>query len=108
MNMADKNNADMILINGRVYSVTLDGEVVRGEAVAVAEGRILKVGTNDEIKALAGRETEVIDCQGNTILPGLCDVHCHPALAAASESGADLFGVYRQEGKSTDDNTDNP
>ena len=97
------SSADLILTNGKVYSVTMDDEIIRGEAVAVKDGKIFKVGTADEIAVFAGEGTEVIDCKGNTILPGLCDAHCHPSLAAASMSAADLFGVYREEGQSADD-----
>ena len=94
---------ELILTNGKVYSVTLDDEIIRGDAVAVKDGKIFKVGTADEIAAFASDDTEVIDCHGNTILPGLCDAHCHPSLAASSMAGADLFGVYREEGQSADE-----
>ena len=94
---------ELILTNGKVYSVKLNDEIVRGEAVAVREGKILKIGNKEEIMNLAGENTEIIDCNGNTILPGLCDAHCHPSIAAASMAGADLFGVYREEGQSAED-----
>ena len=94
---------ELILTNGKVYSVALDGKVTHAEAVAIKGGRILKIGASSEIEALADETTDVIDCKGNTILPGLCDVHCHPSIAAASMSAADLFGVYRQEGQSADE-----
>ena len=97
------NAPELILTNGKVYSVTLDDEIIRGDAVAVKDGKIFKVGTADEIAAFASDDTEVIDCHGNTILPGLCDAHCHPSLAASSMAGADLFGVYREEGQSADE-----
>jgi predicted amidohydrolase YtcJ len=47
------------------------------EAVAVRDRHIMAVGSNDEIPALAGRETKVIDLEGRLVLPGLCDAHIH-------------------------------
>jgi len=94
------NTADLILINGHVYSITLDKQRISGDAVAVKDGKILKVGSNEEIRALADSDTQIIDCEGNTIFPGLCDVHCHPSLAKTSEVGCNLFGVYRQADQS--------
>ena len=47
------------------------------EAMAVRDGRIRAVGTNQEIAVCAGPETRVLDLQGKTVLPGLIDVHTH-------------------------------
>ncbi|MDO4176376.1 MAG: amidohydrolase [Bacillota bacterium] len=95
--------ADKILINGKIYSVLADDTVVRGTAVAVQDGKILKVGTDEDVKSYASENTEIIDCKGNTILPGMCDAHCHPSIACASIDGVDLFGVYREDDQSADD-----
>lgn len=89
--------ADRILVNGKVFSVDLDGKVTRGEAVAIKDGKILEIGTDEQIRALADDSTDIIDCGGNTILPGLCDAHCHPSIAATLESGANLFELYVDE-----------
>lgn len=94
---------ELILTNGKVYSVALDDRIIRGEAVAVRDGKIQKVGSTSDVMAFADEHTEIVDCGGNTILPGLCDAHCHPSIAVSVVSGADLFGVYRQEGQSADD-----
>lgn len=95
--------ADLILKNGKVLSVTLDDRVIRGEAVAVSDGRIIGVGTDDEILKLAGCECQIIDCMGNTILPGLSDVHCHPSIAGSTADACNLFGVYREEDESPEE-----
>ena len=50
---------ELILTNGKVYSVKLNDEIVRGEAVAVREGQILKIGNKEEIKMLKAK-TEAI------------------------------------------------
>ena len=67
--------ADTILVNGKI--VTVDGKDTVMEAVAVKDGRILKVGPTAEIKRLAGDRTQVIDLKGKTVLPGFVDSHEH-------------------------------
>ena len=49
------------------------------------------------------QDTEIIDCGGKTILPGMCDAHCHPSIAASAYSGCDLFGIYIQDGESEEE-----
>ncbi len=66
---------DLIVTNARVWT----GVPARpaAEAVAVAGERILAVGADTEIAALAGPGTRIIDAGGATVLPGLIDAHCH-------------------------------
>lgn len=66
---------DLVLINGKI--ITVDSEDSIAEAVAVKGERIIAVGTSDQIKDLAGKNTRIIDLQGLTATPGLIDVHCH-------------------------------
>ncbi|MFC1573774.1 amidohydrolase [Candidatus Latescibacterota bacterium] len=72
--------ADRVFINGTI--VTIDKNESTAEAVAVKFGRILAVGSNDEILALTSHKTELTDLQGKTVLPGLIDTHCHMTLMA--------------------------
>ena len=51
--------------------------------MAIAGGKILAVGTNDEIKARIGPRTQVIDLRGRTATPGLIDTHVHFSEADA-------------------------
>ena len=95
--------ADLILKNGKIFSVKDDNTIIRGEAVIIKDGRIDNICGNDEALKYEGNNTEVIDCGGNTILPGLCDAHCHPSIAAAVYAGCDLFGIYIQEGETPDE-----
>jgi len=53
----------------------------------VAEGRLLAVGTDDEVRATAGPDTEILDLGGAAVVPGLVDVHNHHLMAGE----ADLF-----------------
>ncbi|MEE8133834.1 MAG: amidohydrolase [Gemmatimonadales bacterium] len=71
--MADK--ADLILTGGHVW--TGAGGVVQASAVAVADGRVVAVGTDSDIRAFAGAGTRSIDLAGRRVLPGFMDNHTH-------------------------------
>jgi imidazolonepropionase-like amidohydrolase len=70
-----KEPADTVLLNGKVVTLDAAGTIV--QAIAVREGRILAVGTNDVILDHAGSATERIDLEGKTVVPGLADNHYH-------------------------------
>ncbi len=67
--------ADLIIVNGKVQ--TMDEGRPRAEAVAMAGGRIRKVGRSRDILALKGRKTKVVDAGGRTVLPGFIEGHMH-------------------------------
>eukprot|EP01137_Pigoraptor_chileana_P019607 Opistho-2@80842 len=67
--------ADLILHRG--LFITLNRAQPTAEAVAIKEGRFLKVGTEQEVMALAGPATRLIDLRGRRVLPGLIDNHLH-------------------------------
>jgi hypothetical protein len=77
---------DTIFMNGKI--VTLDnhemnddpGSIV--EALAVRDAVIIALGSNDDIMALAGPGTEVIDLNGRMVLPGIVESHVHPQGSA--------------------------
>lgn len=68
--------ADTIVINARV--LTSDTARPRAEAFAVREGRFLAVGSNADIRNLAGPNTRVLDAARMTVVPGFIDAHNHP------------------------------
>lgn len=68
-------SADTVLVNGKVW--TGDATSPSAEAVAVWRGRVLKVGTTADVKALAGPTTQVIDLKGRRLTPGFHDSHLH-------------------------------
>ena len=67
--------AKLILFNADV--VTMDEAMPSAQAVLVEEGKIVKVGTNEEILALKDGETLVRDLEGKALLPGFIDPHSH-------------------------------
>ncbi len=75
----DSEAADLILHNGAVW--TVDDENPRAQAVAVRDGRISAVGSDEEVLTHRGPKTEVIDLQGRFALPGFNDNHVHFASA---------------------------
>jgi len=68
--------ADLILFNGRM--ATQDARRSFAAAVAIRAGRFVAVGTDAEVMAYRGEQTQVIDVGGRTVIPGLNDSHMHP------------------------------
>jgi len=83
--------ADLALLDGKI--VTVDGKESIAEAVAVKFGKILSVGLDEDVKSLVGPETEVIDLEGRTVIPGLIESHCHPT-GAAQQRALTIDGSY--------------
>ncbi|MBN2098160.1 MAG: amidohydrolase [Dehalococcoidia bacterium] len=74
--------ADLILHHANV--ITLDESMPKATAVAIKGNRIAAMGADPEVLSQKGPKTEVIDCQGRTVVPGFNDAHCHPIALAAS------------------------
>lgn len=74
-NAAMAQNADMILVNGKI--ITQDQNSSIAAALAIQGGNIAAVGTDDAIKKLAGPKTVKVDLGGRTVIPGLIDSHMH-------------------------------
>src|SRR5436309_7839844 len=67
--------ADVILHHGKV--TTLDRANPTATAVAIRDGRFVRVGADADVLALAGPATKAIDLKGRRVLPGLIDNHLH-------------------------------
>ena len=80
---SDTTDPDLVLVNGRIF--TIDDEQPRAEAFAVKNGRFIAVGSSNDIRPLAMRNTEVIDAEGMTVTPGFIDAHSHPSGAGVDE-----------------------
>jgi predicted amidohydrolase YtcJ len=69
-----KTKADLIIHHALIY--TVDAKFSTAESMAIKDGRILAVGSNDSIGSLfeAG---ETVNAGGKPVVPGLIDAHCH-------------------------------
>ncbi|WP_395671864.1 amidohydrolase [Phenylobacterium sp.] len=76
LSLAATLRPDLVVVNANVY--TVDDAAPRAQALAISGGRFTAVGTNEEIRSLAGPGTQTFDAQGMTIVPGFIDTHCHP------------------------------
>ncbi|EJN58642.1 amidohydrolase [Halogranum rubrum] len=80
--------ADLLLTNAEVH--TLDDSDETHEAVAVRDGRIVRVGPEYEVRFLEGVGTEVVDLDGRVLLPGFIDAHTHLTATGRYLVHADL------------------
>lgn len=80
--------ADLIVFNGRIW--TGNARQPEAQAVAVWRDRILRVGSDAEVKALAGPKTRLIDLGGRRLVPGFYDSHLHFLSGGLSLARIDL------------------
>jgi predicted amidohydrolase YtcJ len=71
--------AEVLYQHGKIY--TVDHASTVAQALAISEGKITYVGTDEGAHALIGKNTTVIDLGGRTVTPGLIDGHMHPVAA---------------------------
>jgi hypothetical protein len=76
---------DVVLFHGKV--ITVDRDFSTYQAVAILGDRIMAVGNDDQMHAIAGPSTRLIDLKGLTVMPGLMDNHLH---GAGGGPGVDL------------------
>jgi len=105
-----QKSADVIFINGNIYgqfdgrmnATVMTGAVApikttvpvhAATAIAVANGKILSLGTNAEIQKLKGPNTQVIDLGGHFVMPGFNDAHTHLASGGFEKLNVDLVGT---------------
>ncbi|MGW6456191.1 amidohydrolase [Streptomyces sp. NPDC055078] len=84
-------SADTVLTNAHV--LTVDAEFSSARAVAVTDGRIVAVGTDDDVERFIGPGTRVIDLGGKTVLPGFIDTHGHIGLFGQEKHWVNLEGA---------------
>jgi predicted amidohydrolase YtcJ len=80
--------ASLVLRGGNVLSVDL--EIGDGQAIAVNEHLVTAVGTNDEISVFIGPDTEVIELEGRTVVPGLIEGHGHFLMLGRTKQNLEL------------------
>lgn len=90
-----ENQADQIFVNGTIYTVNDQNKVV--PALAVKEGKIVAIGSNQEIEKLKGDKTQVIDLQGKMMMPGFIESHAHFMGLGYSKLDLDLMKISSYE-----------
>ena len=86
---------ELILVNGNIH--TMDARQPQVEALAVALGRIIAIGSSAAVRALAGPETRVLDAKGQLVLPGFNDAHVHFIDGGFQLANVDLRGATSPE-----------
>jgi predicted amidohydrolase YtcJ len=87
----------LLLLNGDIH--TMDPDHPRATALAVdrGSGRILAVGDDSDIRALAGPLSDTLDLRGRTALPGFIDAHTHLMMYAEARMQVDLRHVGSED-----------
>jgi len=83
----EQTSADLILENGRIY--TVDKSNAWAEAVAIDDGRIVYVGSTDGAAKYKDSDTKSINLDGKMVMPGIIDTHIH-ALGVVKADACDL------------------
>jgi len=82
--------ADLLILNGKVYPG--DGSGFQ-QAVAVRGSRIVAVGQSEDLAALRGPNTQVIDARGGAVMPGFNDAHAHMLSGGLDMENVNLGGA---------------
>jgi predicted amidohydrolase YtcJ len=90
-NPSNRSQADLAFVGGHIF--TGRGRPAARGAVAVSDGTIVAVGTDDEIGGLVGPSTEVVDIGDGLLTPGFQDAHVHPVYGGVQMSQCDLHVV---------------
>ena len=87
-----KQDADLVLRGGAIY--TVDAARSWAQAVAVRDGVLLAVGTDEQVASLTGPATRVVDLDGRMVLPGFIDAHVHASAAGLERLRCDLSEAH--------------
>ena len=79
---------NLILINANI--ITLDSSCPQATWVAIENDKIVATGCGKDWKKLRNKNTDIIDCSGKTVIPGLIDAHLHLVSYAKSFVTSDL------------------
>lgn len=83
--------ADLVIVNARVRAIFAP---MGTTAIAVANGRILALGTDETISAHAGSATRIIDANGRELMPGFIESHLHLFMGGASLAMLNLGSTF--------------
>ncbi len=94
-------SADYIFVNGDIYTGAVlpympgakAPSPLRVQAIAVKNGRIAAIGTNDEIRKFHSKQTKTVDLGGHFVMPGFNDAHLHLANGGFEKLNVNLVGT---------------
>ncbi|MBC8351883.1 MAG: amidohydrolase [Planctomycetes bacterium] len=79
----DAKLADTVLVGGKILTMDADAQIVA--AIAIRDGRIIGTGSNRDISEVISADTNVVQLNGKTVIPGIIAAHCH-AIGVARNS----------------------
>jgi len=92
LNEKSSSSANKIFVNGVIYSIDSNSSVY--ESMAIKDGSIIALGSNEDVSNYSNDKTEVIDLKFKTMLPGFIDAHCHiPERMMIKKHELSLFDV---------------
>jgi predicted amidohydrolase YtcJ len=100
LSQSQTTKADLVLLNGTVYTVNenINWDKQPQQAIALAGKKIAYVGNNSGSKDYIGPKTRIVDLKGKMVLPGFIEAHMHPSGAALLLAGVSLFNATTTDG----------
>jgi len=90
LNKKYSSDADKIFVNGVIYSIDDKSSVY--ESMAMKDGSIVALGSNEEVSNYSTDKTEIVDLKFRIVLPGFIDAHCHiPERMMVKKDALSLF-----------------
>ncbi len=87
---------NLVIFNGQIN--TMNPFQPYAQAMAIKNGRIIAVGSDEEIKRVMPPDAEIIDAEGNSVFPGFIDTHVHLMMTGQDAAAVQLYGAKtRQE-----------
>ncbi len=86
--------ADLVLRNGAVY--TLDAVRSWARAIAVSDGSIVHVGSDETVEPFIGEQTRIVDLGGRMVIPAFQDIHIHPISGGLRATSCELGGIQSE------------
>lgn len=86
----------LLLTNGKIFTANINHEFQ--ESLAVENGKVVLIGSNEEVVKIADKNTHIIDLKGKVVMPGLIDSHSHPIYGG--------LGLLKAHVSAADQNTD--
>jgi predicted amidohydrolase YtcJ len=93
--------ADVVLVHGNIITAAKIGD--RAQAMAIRDGKIIAVGSDEEIQKNIGDQTKTINLEGKTVVPGFNDAHLHPSPVYPFESPHFVVDVSPANVKNVDE-----